>query len=226
MGVLVGTALVAGARERAPEMVAFTRATGDFHPMFRVDVLPAQWTERMRKTTWHNGCPVPVSELRALTVSYWDFGGKPRNGLLIVNKAVAKDLRGILKKLYRQGFLIERMQPVEDFEGNDERSMEANNTSSFNCRDITGEPGRFSNHSWGRAIDINPLTNPYLKGQIVLPPTGRAYLDRSRTYKGGIVDHSYILGLFKKKGWTWGGDWVDRKDYQHFEKPAREIRKR
>lgn len=115
--------------------------------------------------------------------------------------------------------MIERMEPVEDFGGNDERSMEANNTSSFNCRDITGKPGKYSNHSWGRAIDINPLTNPYVKGSTVLPPQSANYLNRNRAYIGGILADSYTVRLFQKKHWIWGGAWTDHQDYQHFEKP-------
>jgi hypothetical protein len=99
--------------------------------------------------------------------------------------------------------------------------MAANNTSAFNCRDITGTVGRFSNHSWGRAVDINPLTNPYVKGDSVLPPTGRAYLDRTQSHPGSILRGSLIVKEFESRGWTWGGTWTDRKDYQHFEKPAK-----
>jgi D-alanyl-D-alanine carboxypeptidase len=219
--LLAGTVALAQTPVKPPEFVALRPARGRFHPVFRINKLPPAWTARIAQTTWHAGCPVPISDLRALTVSYWDFQAKPQTGLLVVNKETAKNLRWIFKKLYRHGFLIQRIDPVEDYGGNDERSMEANNTSAFNCRDITLHPGKFSNHSWGRAIDINPLTNPYVKQSIVLPGGGREYLDRNRTYIGGILADSYIVRLFRKKGWMWGGDWRDRQDYQHFEKPVR-----
>lgn len=206
---------------KPPEIVALTSARGNFHPVFRVGEIPPDLLSKINKTTWHAGCPVPVSDLRVLTVSYWRFEGAPETGTLLVNKAVAKDLRKIFHKLFRHGFMIERMEPVENFGGDDNRSMEANNTSSFNCRDVTGRPGKFSNHSWGRAIDINPLTNPYIKGSTVLPPEGQNYLDRNRAYIGGILSDSYLVRSFRKKGWTWGGSWTDRKDYQHFERPER-----
>lgn len=221
LSLLAGAAAWGQTAEKPPEFVALTSARGKFHPVFRIHKLPPAWTTRIESTTWHAGCPVPVSDLRALTVSYWDFQAKPETGLLVVNKATAKDLRWIFKKLFRHGFLIQQIEPIEAYGGNDERSMEANNTSAFNCRDITGRPGKFSNHSWGRAIDINPLTNPYLRQSIVLPVGGRAYLDRDHTYIGGILANSYIVRLFHKKGWAWGGDWSDRKDYQHFEKPVK-----
>ena len=85
--------------------------------------------------------------------------------------------------------------------------------------DVTGQPGKFSNHSWGRAIDINPLTNPYIKGDKVLPPEGRQYLDRSQALPGSILADSFIVKRFAQAGWQWGGSWSDRKDYQHFEIP-------
>jgi hypothetical protein len=186
----------------------------------RTETLTPELVELMKGTTWHEGCPVAPSELRKLTLSYWDFQGRERAGELIVNAAVAEEVVEIFKELYQRKFPIERMQLIEGYGGNDDRSMEANNSSAFNCRDVTGQPGKFSNHSWGRAIDINPLTNPYVKGGTVLPPGGRAYLDRTKKYQGEIESGGIVVELFRKHGWTWGGDWKDRQDYQHFEKPA------
>ncbi len=111
---------------------------------------------KMKTSTYHEGCPVPPAQLRDVVVAYWDYEGKPQQGELIVNQAVASEVLRIFAKLYQQKFPIEHIQPVEFFDGSDDRSMAANNTSAFNCRDITGRPGHFSNHSWGRAIDINP----------------------------------------------------------------------
>ena len=177
--------------------------------------------DKMRKTTWRPGCPVPLEDLRQVTVPYLNFDGKVASGALIVHKDVAREVGAIFQDLFRHGFRIERMMPVEEYGGNDDASMAANNTSAFNCRDVTGQPGKFSNHSWGRAIDINPLTNPYVKGDVVSPPAGRQYLDRSREAPGLILSGSFTVKRFAKAGWKWGGDWSDRKDYQHFEKPAR-----
>ncbi len=189
--------------------------------MFQVGTLPAEFTAKMRGVSWHEGCPVAPAELRMLTLRYWDFEGHEQTGRLIVNAAVAGEVASIFRELHARKFPIERMQPIEEYGGNDDRSMEANNTSAFNCRDVTGQPGKFSNHSWGRAIDLNPLTNPYVKGEKVLPAAGRTYLDRTQSYKGGIERDGFVVELFKKHGWAWGGDWKDRQDYQHFEKPDR-----
>ncbi|MDQ2946544.1 MAG: M15 family metallopeptidase [Acidobacteriota bacterium] len=176
---------------------------------------------KVRSTTWHAGCPVPPEDLRELTVTYLSFERKTATGILIVHKDLAQEVSAVFRDLFSHGFLIERMRPIEEYNGDDNASMAANNTSAFNCRDVTGRPGRFSNHSWGRAIDINPLTNPYVNGEKVYPPEGRQYLDRSRSLPGSILSGSYVVRRFAEAGWNWGGNWSDRKDYQHFEKPMR-----
>ena len=183
--------------------------------------ISAPLVEKMRATTWRTGCPVPIEDLRQVTVPYWDFKKKPASGILIVHKDLATEIGAIFADLYKKKFLIERVAPVEEYGGDDDASMAANNTSAFNCRSVTGKPGTFSNHSWGRAIDINPLTNPYVRGDNVSPPAGRDYLDRSKSHPGSILMGSYVVERFKKAGWKWGGDWNDLKDYQHFEKADR-----
>jgi hypothetical protein len=174
---------------------------------------------KMRATTWHSGCPVPPEDLRQLTLPYWNFDHQRATGLLIVHKDVADEVSKIFQDLFKHKFVIQKMTPIEEYNGDDDASMAANNTSAFNCRDVTGQPGKFSNHSWGRAIDINPLTNPYVKGDKVLPPEGREYLDRTHVFPGSILAGSFIVNRFSHAGWAWGGTWSDRKDYQHFEKP-------
>lgn len=201
-----------------PEIIGLTSAIGSFQPRFAAGEFPPELLTDMRARTWRQGCPVPIEDLELERLSYWDFSGIPRNGVLIVNKAVGEDVRFFFRKLFEHGFLIERMEPVEDYGGSDDRSMAANNTSAFNCRDVTGKPGRFSNHSWGRAIDINPLTNPMLLHGKSLPPEGEHYLDRTKASAGAILDGSFIVQMFRARGWTWGGEWKDP-DYQHFEKP-------
>jgi hypothetical protein len=187
-------------------------------PVFKSEPVSAALLARIRGTTWHPGCPVAPEDLRQLTLSFRDFENKTRTGTLLVNRDLAGEVVTLFEGLYRHGFQIERMAPIEDYGGNDDASMAANNTSAFNCRDATGKPGVFSNHSWGRAIDINPLTNPYVKGDQVLPPAGRRYLDRTKEFPGSILKDSFVVREFERAGWTWGGRWTDRQDYQHFEK--------
>lgn len=204
-----------------PEIVALTSAFPNISFSAKAEPLPGELLQTVKRSSWHEGCPVPPEELRRLILPYWNFEGKPATGMMIVNRDLVEDVTAIFQELFRHGFLIERMQPVEEYGASDDLSMAANNTSAFNCRDITGQKGKFSNHSWGHAIDINPLTNPYVKGEKVLPPAGKNFLVRSRAYPGGVLDRSFIVELFSKHGWTWGGSWSDRQDYQHFEKPQR-----
>ena len=187
--------------------------------MAAIAPIAPQLTEKMRMTTWRTGCPVPLEDLRQVTVKYWNFQRQSATGVLIVHKEVAREVEDIFGDLYHRKFQIERITPIEEFDGDDNASMAANNTSAFNCRDVTGKPGTFSNHSWGRAIDINPLTNPYVKGDNVSPPGGRKYLDRTQNAPGLIRADSFVIKRFLKSGWRWGGNWSDPKDYQHFEKP-------
>jgi D-alanyl-D-alanine carboxypeptidase len=189
--------------------------------IFKSEPISPPLLEKIRHTTWHQGCPVEPEKLRQLTLSYHDFNGKQQIGTLIVNADLANEVIRIFEALFHHNFPIERMVPIEEYGGDDNASMAANNTSAFNCRDATGKPGVFSNHSWGRAIDINPLTNPYVKGDKVLPPEGRRYLDRTKEFKGSILKDGFVVRKFEKNGWTWGGRWPDRRDYQHFEKQTK-----
>jgi hypothetical protein len=189
-------------------------------PVYKSEPVSASLLARIRSTTWHPGCPVAPEDLRQLTLSFRDFENKTRTGTLLVHRDLAAEVVRLFEDLYRRGFQIERMVPIEDYGGDDDASMAANNTSAFNCRDATGKPGVFSNHSWGRAIDINPLTNPYVKGDKVLPPAGRKYVDRTKAFPGSILKDGFVVHQFENDGWTWGGRWPDRQDYQHFEKQA------
>ena len=91
--------------------------------------------------------------------------------------------------------------------------MKDNNTSAFNYRFISGTRV-ISKHASGLAIDINPLLNPYVKNGINTPE-GSTY---DTTKAGTLTVNSPLVKEFKKKGWKWGGDWKNLKDYQHFEK--------
>ncbi len=171
-----------------------------------------------KKYTWHPGCPVPLKDLKYLNLTYYGFDHKTHKGILIVNKKLAEEVVEIFLQLYTQKFPIERMQLMDDFKGNDVLAMTANNTSAFNCRQITRNSAVYSLHSYGRAIDINTKLNPYVKGNIVLPKNGKPYADRSKPFSGKINLGGEVYQAFIQKGWVWGGSWTSLKDYQHFEK--------
>nr|WP_231127486.1 M15 family metallopeptidase [Motilibacter aurantiacus] len=98
--------------------------------------------------------------------------------------------------------------------------MAANNTSAYNCRKVAGT-GRWSEHSYGRAVDVNPVQNPYVKGRVVQPAAGRAYVDRSRDAAGLLRAGEPAVEAFTARGWGWGGSWRSSKDYQHFSSTGR-----
>ena len=172
-------------------------------------------------SSWHPGCPVPIEDLRLLTLDFWGFDGKVYSGEMVVNHDVAKDVISVFRDLFGARFPIRRMRLADEYGGDDDRSMAANNTSAFNCRPVTGGSA-WSEHSYGRAIDINPIQNPYVTGGgTVLPPAGAAYVDRSLQAKGMIHPGDAVVRAFTSVGWGWGGTWSDPVDYQHFSSTGR-----
>jgi hypothetical protein len=170
--------------------------------------------------SWRAGCPVGPSDLRAVALSYWGFDDAAHTGTIVVNAAQVDNVIAIFHDLYDARFAIARMQPVEAYGGSDDQSMADNNTSAFNCRAVTGGTG-WSEHSFGWAIDVNPVQNPYVKGTTVLPPAGAAYLDRSKPARGKILAGDATVKAFAARGWAWGGSWTTLKDYQHFSTTGR-----
>jgi D-alanyl-D-alanine carboxypeptidase len=165
--------------------------------------------------TYTGGCPVPVEDLRLLTVTHHGIDGTPRTGELVVHVEQADAVGRIFGRLYDAGFPIERMRLVDAYGGSTEASLADNNTSGFHCRPVTGGT-RWSEHAYGWAIDVNPVQNPYVRGDVVLPESGRAFLDRSIAVPGLILEGDPVVAAFAAEGWTWGGTWSTLRDYQHF----------
>lgn len=177
--------------------------------------------ERIKGKSYGDDCDVPYDELRYVKVLYWGFDEETHIGELIVNKAIAEDIVEIFAELYELKYPIERMVLVDEYDADDNASMAANNTSAFNYRKIDGTD-RLSKHSYGLAIDINPMYNPYvreLNGKTVITPdNGIKYADRSLDCAYYIKKDDLCYEAFMKRGFTWGGDWKNQKDYQHFQK--------
>ena len=163
---------------------------------------------------------MPVEQLRAIDVTHFGNDGAVHTGRLIVAADRAQQMVDILRDLYAARFPIERMEPIDVYGGDDNRSIKANNTSAFNCRAVTGGSG-WSEHAYGRAIDVNPFVNPYVKGSTVLPPEAAPYTDRSRNDAGMIHAGDAVVDAFAARGWRWGGYWSSLKDYQHFSTTGR-----
>lgn len=162
---------------------------------------------------------ISYDDLRAVNIKYYGFDDKVHeDGVLIVNKDIAEEVGDIFEELLEKKYPIQRITMIDDYNADDDKSMKANNTSAFCYREIAGTDV-LSNHSFGRAIDVNPLQNPQVtsKGKIS-PEEGRPYVDRSVNRKGMIQKGDDCYNAFVSRGWTWGGDWNSTKDYQHFEK--------
>jgi hypothetical protein len=170
--------------------------------------------DRMTPASWRPGCPVPLAELRYLRLSYMDPAGREVLGELVVHQGVVFAVAVAFREMWDARFPITSMALVDDFGGDDDASMAAGNTSAFNCRMVTGG-ARFSEHAYGRAIDINPVENPYVSSAAVSPPAGVAYLDRGNLRAGMLVAGSVPVSSFERLGWGWGGRWGSPVDYQH-----------
>jgi hypothetical protein len=184
-----------------------------------VTTIDAGLADRMTPSSWRPGCPVPLSDLRYVTVTYKGFDGAAHTGELVVAASVASGVVGVFSRLYEVGFPLESVRLVDDFGGDDAASMAADNASAFNCRAITGGTG-FSEHSFGTAIDVNPRENPYVRGSVVLPPSGAPFVSRPRR-PGVIHDGDAVVQAFAAIGWSWGGTWSSPVDYQHFSRSGR-----
>lgn len=167
---------------------------------------------------------VSYEELRYLNVLYYDFEGNIQEGELICNLTIAEDLKEIFYQLYENQYPIEKIKLIDEYDGDDTLSMLDNNTSCFNYRVVDGSTS-LSKHALGCAIDINPYYNPYVvfnkngSGQTYISPEGsEKYADRSQDFPYKIDENDLCYQLFKKHGFTWGGDWRTCKDYQHFQK--------
>ena len=189
---------------------------------FTVDTISDAIFQRMQGRSYKAGCTVPRSELRYLRLSHFDANGQEHIGELVCNRLIADDLKEIFRELYRHKYPIERMRLIDDYDADDERSMQDNNTSCFNYRPIAGS-NKLSKHSRGLAIDINPLYNPCVRQRkdgttIVQPATGKAYANRKTRQTYMIDSKDLCYRLFVRHGFKWGGAWRSLKDYQHFER--------
>ncbi|MEW6581879.1 MAG: M15 family metallopeptidase [Actinomycetota bacterium] len=184
---------------------------------FTAMVRPLSAAQRaaMTPSVWRPGCPVGLGDLRAVRMRHWGFDGRVRTGTLVVHRDAAAVVVTVFRRLFAARFPIRRMVPIEAYGGSDFRSIEADNTSAFNCRAATGSR-RWSQHAYGRAIDVNPIENPYVEpGGRVYHVASRRYVDRTPR-PGMAVEGEVLVRAFDAAGWSWGGRWSGVRDYQHF----------
>jgi hypothetical protein len=196
-------------------------AIAPFHSSIKPLSAPVR-TELKKEGFWHKGCPVELSGLRLLSVSYRGFDGRSHTGQLVVNRSAARSLRRVFHQLYRLRFPIRHMALPDMYGPKRRRPRDGDVTGSFDCRQAVPSPctggrgtGSWSMHAYGLAVDINPVENPYVGCGKSRDPRARPYFDRSRHRRGMVTRR--VVEAFRSIGWGWGGSWSgSSKDYMHF----------
>ncbi len=197
------------------------------HPAPSLAALDAAACGRLQKSgVIGAGAPVGCDRLSVVRFPYVDFSGVHHDdGEIMVLAAVAPEVGQLFRRLHQRGFPLAHARLIDHYHGDDAASMQDNNTSAFNNRQITGG-GPPSLHAYGLAIDINPLQNPFVQpdrqGVVrVSPPAATNYLNRLAAKPGkparpGMAES--VKALFAEYGFTvWGGYWDAPIDYQHFQ---------
>ncbi len=192
----------------------------DYEMQFTISPITDEIKKRIWNISYKADADLSLSELSYLKIPYFNFSSEVCIGELIVNSRIAQDTICVFKELFSIRYPIEKMVLIDAYGADDILSMTDNNSSAFNYRYIDSTT-ILSNHSKGLAVDINPLYNPYIKmvdnKERILPIEGSAYTDRTKDHPYYIKKNDACYNIFLKYGFTWGGDWTDSKDYQHFE---------
>lgn len=225
--IIAATVIVAAACVMNDQSVE-AAAKKDKNKSFYITKINKSVWKRIKGKSYKKDCTIPRKDLRYLHILHKDINGRTHEGEMVTNVYIAKDVLDIFKKLYKADYPIEKVRLVDEYDADDEKSMEDNNSSSFNFRFIS-HTTKVSKHGLGLAVDINTLYNPYTKivdgKRIVEPVNAEAYLDRSKDFMYKIDHDDLCYRLFKEKGFEWGGDWTRAKDYQHFEMPDSVVEK-
>lgn len=199
----------------------------EMEDLFYISEITDELFEKMKGKSFKDDCTLDRADLRYVHVLHKTLDGETLEGELVVNYHIAEDTLDIFKELFDNDYPIEKIRLIDEYDADDERSMSDNNSSSFNFRFVSHSTN-ISKHGYGLAIDINPLYNPYIKtvdGQLsVEPANGVDYVDREADYPYKITHDDLAYKVFAEHGFTWGGDWTNSKDYQHFEIPKEQIR--
>ncbi|HET7690734.1 MAG TPA: M15 family metallopeptidase [Nocardioidaceae bacterium] len=173
--------------------------------------------------SYRPGCPVGPSSLRRITITHLSYGGVLKRGRVVVSASAVPAVQRMLTKALAARFPFRQLVPADRFYDGGRRTptqsdlaaMRADNTSAFNCRAVTGNPYRLSQHSYGNAIDINTVRNPYVTASHVYPSFARTYLNRGWRRPGMLFHDGVVATALRNAGWLWGARWA-HPDYQHF----------
>jgi hypothetical protein len=188
---------------------------------FEIKDIPLDIQNKMiEKKVWTSECIISLTKLKLLTLSHYNFDSRIEIGQMVALGSMADSVIAIFQELFALKFPIHTIKLIDEFEGDDELSMSANNSSCFNFRKIAGTD-KLSLHEYGLAIDINPMQNPFIQNGKILPANGKDFIDRSKI-KAGMVEP--VVEVFYKYGFTeWGGNWQEPIDYHHFQVPRQQI---
>jgi hypothetical protein len=183
---------------------------------------PTVRAEVIRAGEWRSGCPVSLSGVRLLTVSYWGFDKQAHTGQLIVNAKAVAPLTTVFRKLFQMHFPIRHMLLSDEYGPASGRPADGDVTASFECRQAVPSPctggtgtGHWSEHAYGEAVDINPVENPYVGCGMTRDRTAISYMNRKNVRRGMVTPA--VVAAFHSVGWGWGGSWFgSTKDYMHF----------
>jgi hypothetical protein len=201
-------------------LLALPLAVVAFHTS--IQPLPAPVRAELNGRYWHPGCPVPLSQLRLLTVTHWGFDGRTHVGQLVVRDRAAAPLSRVFARLYALHFPIRHMLLADGYGPAASQPADGDVTASFECRQAVPSPctggtgtGSWSEHAYGEAVDLNPVENPYVGCGMTRDKSARRYLDRTHQRPGMVTPA--VIAAFGSIGWGWGGSWSgDTKDYMHF----------
>jgi hypothetical protein len=168
--------------------------------------------------TYHSGCPVGPSKLSTIRMNFYGRDRKMHRGVIIVRTDLTTEIKRGFRTALSHRYSIARMKNPNVYGGSDPVQMEANNTSGFNCRKVVGNPYAQSPHSYGIAIDVNTVQNPYrdINGKW-WPENGLSYIDRSNRRRGMLYSDSSLTRSLRGDEFFWGGFWYPGRDYQHFQ---------
>ncbi|MCL2620274.1 MAG: M15 family metallopeptidase [Defluviitaleaceae bacterium] len=186
-------------------------------PIFTMQPLPPHIIQLIDGSSFHPEAPFGHDFLTYLTISHWDFEGNHKQGHMIVAEEIGREVLEIFEEIFHAGFPIERMRLIDFYNALDYYSMADNNSAAFNFRTIAGT-NTLSRHAFGMAIDINPIQNPYIRGDTIWPAAGIEYIDRENVRTGMITRGCPVYTAFTSRGWIWGGNWTSPRDYHHFER--------
>ena len=183
--------------------------------------------DRINGKSYRDNDDIALEDLRYLTIPYYNFEQQVILGEMIVNKDIQEDILNIFKELFNNKYEINSIRLIDDYwldgwSANiaDNNSIEDNNTSCFCYRQVTGGES-ISNHGYGRAIDINPQQNPYVENGQNSHRNADEYVNNRYVGEPHVIvasDEDICYSTFTKYGFTWGGNWLNPIDYQHFEK--------